>query len=256
MRGVVTVVALVLAGCSTAGGDTTTTLLVSGPTTASTTLPSTTTTLPTTSTTDEECAERDGLLRNTRGFICPPTMSTFDLADLPARHLPGVYATRQFRPGFTFETAAALSTRGESARVVEFDHHTPRPGAIPTEGFRIYASETATRLIPRVYERNAEDPRTEEITVDPIEMWGHAAERLDFTLGPECPSGSGCNLGVTGWPTVNHFVWNTDHRIRFVIVDVPGGPVGIEVFALRSDFDGYWADVVQPIVDSIEFLDR
>ena len=254
MRGVVTVVALFLAGCSTAGGDTTTTVPLSGPTTTATTPPSITTSLPTT-TTDEECAERDGLLRTRRGFICPPTMSTFDVADLPAHHLPGVYATRQFLPGFTFIAAAALSTRGESARVVEFDHRTPGPGAIPTKGFRIYASETATRLIPRVYDRDAEDPRAEKITLEPIEMWGTAGQRLDFTLGPECPSDSGCNLGVAGWPTVDHFVWNTDHRIRFVIVDVPGGPIGIEVFALRNDFDTYWADVVQPILDSIEFLE-
>ena len=126
MRGVTAVLVLVLAACSTAGGDTTTTDPLAEPSTTSTTAaPTATTTEPTTTTTQDECVDPDGdgVLRNRRGFVCPPHLVGWDGTQFnpnPPIHLPGSYETRTFAVPFSFVAPVSLPSNGDSNSLVQF----------------------------------------------------------------------------------------------------------------------------------------
>ena len=201
----------------------------------------------------EECVEQDGILRTRRGFVCPPTMPVFDVDELAERHLPGTYVTRLFHPPISFTLPGPTWSRGERLGFVEIDFLDRGPRAVAERGLRIYGEEIAREVIPTGEQREDEWSVTETLLRTSVDIWGYEARQIDFQLGEACRSG--CNMTVQG-TRQSQFTWDHTHHVRLLVVPLPDGSLAIEVFTPDSEFDTYWTEVAQPILESIEFLDQ
>jgi hypothetical protein len=254
---------LLLAACTTAGGDTTTTAPLAELSTTSTTAPSTTTTEPATTTTEGECVDRDGdgVLRNSRGFVCPPTLVVLSIEPMrgpePTWHLPGTYETRQFEPRLRFARDTRFVTVGETANWLVFE--TDFTG---DEEIAIFSGELGSQLaelpnlVPIVKPDDWEWATEVETTEG--EIGGHSATVTMFTANcrdettPEDDRDE-CEFTI---PAAGDGYWYNAHgdRLALITLDTPE-PVTLIVGTNGRAFDSYWAEVAQPIFDSIEFLD-
>jgi hypothetical protein len=257
VRGVTAVLVLLLAACSTAGGDTTTTTAPLTEPSTTTTAPATTTTTERTTTTVEECTERNGVLRNRRGFVCPPWLIPLDFVGIgtgqTAIHLPGTYDTRQFIPRFRFTREEQFTTVGERTQSVAFDYP-------PNMAMEAFGGEGALELarLPELQPVGRPDDWiwVEELETGEIEVGGSPAMVTSFTancLDETSVNPDACLFDI---PALGNGIWTQLHgqRTAVIVVDTPD-PMTIVVEADDRSFDTYWAEVAQPILDSIEFLD-
>ena len=254
MRGVTAVLVLVLAACSTAGEDTTTTTapLAEPLTTTTTAATATTTTEGTTTTTVEECVERDGALRNRRGFICPPHLAPFGET---VGYLPGHYETQILRPSLGFSLPGRMRSPGEARSVLPF-------------------CDADTNCIPAVMFWTGDNARTfqsldypdavfvSNLTTTETRLGGIPATRLDFEVERDpCPdeftAGAPCFVIRVPEPPPGNAQWAFQPGGRFVLIHVSeiDPPLTVFIEASTVTFDTYWTEVAQPILDSIEFLD-
>jgi hypothetical protein len=252
------VLVLLLAACSTASGNTTTTTApLAEPSTTSTTPSSTTTEEPTTTTTVEECVERDAVLRNPRGFVCPPHLRTIELtgggnaSPETSIHLPGTYTTRLFDPGFTFTNTNQFASAGElptTAQLDTCDGYNCPPLLIAWSG-------TAARWFRDLPLEDLEF--VTNLDRSETQVGGYPAEVADFQ-GRDCEveSATPCYvLTIPEAPGAAQWAYPPDGRFVIISVDTPAGLVVFDVEVQASNFDTYWTEVAQPILDSIEFLD-
>jgi hypothetical protein len=248
MPAVLSIFLLVLAACSAPAesAETTTTTTPA----ATTSNESTTSTVgTTTTTTGPECVERDGVLFDSRGFVCPPRLVT---SQYPQGHSqsvvhgyrPGTYVTTVFGPGFSFTRDVGFKSTGESMTVVNFDEH-------PTCDTNECAREVVA-LSPQTTESLLSNLDSVDWIVDvvssPVQFWGTAGTQVDFTVG-DCPLN--CILSLEGFQDAWGF--REGHAVTVLSIDVAGGPLGILIAADQSRFDQYWTDVAEPILASIEF---
>jgi hypothetical protein len=246
---VTAVLVLLLAACSTAGGDPTTTAPLAEPSTTTTTAPTTTTTTEPTTTTVEECTERDGLVRNSRGFICPPWLWAEGFPEFgDPTHLLGEYETRFFDPALSFAREERFLSLGEN------------PGssvALDGATFTPWVYAIATDRLDEVRSVNyAELEWIADLRTTEIEAYGAPATQIDFQIAEECESFTGeCRIPVFDDLHISIESWTSGDRVRLLLVDRSNGPIGFEITASDGEFDTYWTEVAQPILDSIEFLD-
>jgi hypothetical protein len=260
---------LLIAACTGAAEEPTTSAPLAEPsaTTTSTQPPTTTTSAPTTAT--DECVDRDGdgVLRNQRGFVCPPHLTTYisqasgtmQMADI---HLPGTYTLRTFAPKVRFTRTERFTTWGENGDWVGFDLDVPpHPADIPDQQVFSVADHEAAARIPDLVPWNHPDgwQWVTDLTSTETEIGGHPATVTRFLAS--CPEESvpdqtwpRCSFdeqGAFGW-----FGWRVfdEQWTAVVTVDLPSGPFTIIAYDTLGE-RGYWADVVQPILDTIEFLE-
>ena len=257
MRGVTAALGLVLAACSTAGGDTATTAVPAEPsTTTSTAAPTTTTTEPTTTTSETECVDRDGdgVLRTRRGFVCPPYMRSYDrtgpteaIADI---HLPGTYTLRQFTPAITFTRTERFRAYGENVDIVEYDSHGPYHRILSGAAHENLAAFPDTQPWTHPDHQWKSDIEVTDTTIDgyPATITGFTADCPDPDGGVDTPF---CRFDLEGVP---EWAQTDGQRTAVIVIDLPSGPFTI-VAQSPDDFDTYWTEVAQPILDSIEYLD-
>ncbi|MDX1748588.1 MAG: hypothetical protein R3324_21865, partial [Halobacteriales archaeon] len=258
---------VLLAACSTAGEDTTTTAPLAEPsTTSTTTTAQSTTTEPTTTPTEEECVERDGVLRTRRGFVCPPHLKLleavpgFGLASVE-HHLPGEYRTRLATPAFSFRRTDRFESFGEGPAYLQLDEK-GNWFDVSTDSGGILAFPSS-ETFPRFTDMQPVN-RTEgfdwfvDLTVQEQMIGGHPATISTFTVVCRDPTGvvdsAVCLFGelapALDWGQVD------GQRTAVVVIENRSGPLTILAETHNADdFDTYWAEVAQPILDSIEFLD-
>ena len=257
MRRLVPLVVL-LAACSTAGHDTTTTPPHVEPSTTSTTLSILTTTAAESTTTKaEECVERDGVLRTSRGFVCPPYLAAVGTDG--GSYLPGDYETRLFSPRLRFTRADRFETVGENAQQVGLDNPPAIDGIPPiTRRIDAFAGDAAVAVadLPNLQPGNRPDDWdwTTDVRTSEVLIGGIAAHLTTFTA--VCIHEPGFADPVCHLEMPAPGPWTHNHRagIAIVVVETPE-PLTILAEAGR-DFDTYWTEVAQPILDSIEFLDQ
>ena len=267
MRRLLPVVLLLAACTGTAEETTATTAPLAEPPTTTTRAPSTTTTEPTTTTTGEECVDRDGVRRTSRGFVCPPHLiglmerggsgrpdrrQRANSLIAGATHLPGTYATRQFENPMRVTRVEPFQSDGESPAVLTFDF----PSGKEMVGF---AGEAATQMAalpdatpdnrPEGFEWKA-DVSSQALTVD-----GRPGIVTEYRVECLVDDNAHCNFQIDGLQR-----WSQIHgsRVAVVVVEMSDDEM-LTVVVMTEDaasFDTYWTEVAQPILDSIEFLDQ
>ena len=265
MRGVTAVLVFLLAACSTAGGDTTTIAPLAEPSTTSTrAAPTTTTTEPTTTTTttQDECVDPDGdgVLRHGRGFVCPPYLRTLAGGDQTDIHLPGEYRTRLFQPAVAFTRTGRFTSSGENSDEVVFDTFV-KLGEIPDlQVFSIADHETAAR-IPTLQPWN--HPQgwewVTDLSVIDIEVGGFPATLTQFTANCPEPNDPDTELPLCLFEEPVSVGWSRrvfdGQWTAVVVVELPSGPFTIIAYEVYGKTD-YWTTTVEPLLDSIEFIDQ
>ena len=248
---------LLLAACTSVAGNTTTTAPVAEPSTT-TTVPSTTTTGPTSATTEEGCVERvgDGVLRNRRGFVCPPHLVGWDGTQFnpnPPIHLPGSYETRAFAVPLSFVAPVPLPSNGDSNSLVQIfqgpndDTASSYP---PRSSMRVWTDDAAA-WIATIPESAWDWGEATDVTLTEVTVGGLEGARHDFTC--HRPEGTDCVAGdLTGIP----IGYRHGQHVTIIDVATPAGQAVFEVFADPARFDEFWTEVAGPILDSIEFLDQ
>jgi hypothetical protein len=264
VRSVTAVLVLSLAACSSAGGEPTTTAPLTEPSTTSVRAPSTTTTTEPTTTANDECADGDGdgVLRNRRGFVCPPHLRTLEFIRLNAPaigiYLPGTYETRLFSLPLRFTRDEQFTSLGENAQSVSFEYPSgnSRPGmdAWTGDAARQFGNLSDMRPVNRPDDWVwTEDIETGQVQVDgyPAAVTVFTANCLDETKTVQVDV---CFLNI---PALGDVAINLTHgeRTAMIVLDSPE-PVTFTVSSDARHFDTYWNDVALPILDSIEFLDR
>jgi hypothetical protein len=261
MRQVLPLALLIVAACTGAAEDTTTTAPLAEPSTTATTAPSTTTTtdVTTTTTTVDECTERDGVLRNSRGFVCPPHLRAYELVpgstDTPTGiHLPGTYTLRQFTPAISFTRDERFTSPGENSVYVEYDIVSDQSHMVS------YTAHQAFARFPDQQPSNHDsdwvwknDLEVVETTVGgfPTTITTFSADCLSSALGPGNDGSCLFTIEDEDWLVFD------GQRSGVIVVDLPDGAFTILVESrTASQFDRYWAETVQPFLDSIEFLDQ
>ncbi len=247
MRVVLLVLLVVMSACSPpAGSAETTTSTVSASTTSTS---PTTTTLAVTTSTEPECVELEGVLRDSRGFVCPPNLTQGQSDADTVGYLPGTYKTRIFEPAFTHTRQTNFQAGGENSLLVNLDYRPNCQNEECTRSVFALSPDFASQL--RVYQFQDLD-WVQDLTTTEVELWGYSGTQIDFTVDI-CPSeGNGCFVvieRVDRW----HYLDGSNNRLLFV--DVPGGPVGFQISAHHPRFDLYWSEVAEPILASIEFND-
>lgn len=260
--------ALLVAACSTAGGDTTTTVSgVEPSSTTTTSAPSTTTTESATTTTVDECSERDGVLRNSRGFVCPPYLTPLEARPSFGRprveqHLPGVYRTRLATPAFSFRRAERFESFGEGPAYLQldekgnwFDEQTNSGGVLAFPSSDTFPRFTDMKPV------NRDDGFVwlVDLTVREDVVGGHPATISTFTVVCRDPADAVnsdlCLFGELA-PALD---WGQadGQRTALVVIEHSSGPLTVIAETYNADaFDAYWTETVRPILDSIEFLDQ
>ncbi len=243
MRFVWLVLFLIAASCSTPGES------GQAPTSPSTTQPAgpagsepvtTATSTPTTSA-DPECTEREGVLYNTRGFVCPPHMKPGRFFSDVIGYLPGTYSTQLFEPGFTFTQEVTFQSGGENIELVAIEETN-------TRALYAFAPDPAGELLVFPFDSL---PWVQDLEASAVEYWGASGTQIDFTVD-DCPA-VGCLINISSF--VEAYGWIDGARVRLLIIDVAGGPIGLEIATDASRFDQYWSEVAEPILASIEFTD-
>jgi hypothetical protein len=196
--------------------------------------------------------ESDGVLYDSRGFVCPPSMPFAQVELLPPTwfHRPGTYTMRVFEPGFSFTRDAVFQSYGENALLVSLDE---RPTCSAAECFQtvsVLSAGFVSQLEPVL---TGDTEWVLDLTITPIEFKGLSATQIDFTV-ETCDSAGGlpCSVPIQG---LSSWVYLEETQNRLMIIDVPGGPVGYDIGAHPSSFDQYWTEVAEPILASIEFAD-
>lgn len=237
---------MMLAACSTPAESATTTTTTPATTT---TAAATTTTTEATTTTEPECVERDAVFFDSRGFVCPPHMvlaqTQFQQTTLGYR--PGTYTTRVFEPIFSVIREIGFKSFGENT----FDVSVDEPNCEAPECFQT-VSVLSVDFVDQL-QRFLEDIEwAQDLTSSPVEYWGYNGTQIDFTVDT-CPGNNlGCDVPIAG---ISYWGYPESTQNRLLVIDVPGGPIGVDIGAHTSRFDQYWTEVAEPILASIEFSD-
>jgi hypothetical protein len=252
---VTAVLVLLLAACSTAGGDTTTTAPLAEPSTTTTTAPATTATQATPTTSEEECVERDGVLRDGRGFICPPFLTAG-----PEGHfyLPGEYETRLFQPRLRFSRTDRFESDGENAERAGLDNPPPIDGIPPiTSRIDAYTGDTALAVADLPDNSPSNRPDDWEWTADArtsgMQIGGVTAHLTTFTA--VCLDEPEFTDPICSFLMPGPDPWSHVHGAVISIVEIDTAEHLTIIVEAGRDFDTYWTETAQPILDSIEFLD-
>jgi len=195
----------------------------------------------------------DGAPTTRRGFVCPPEMATavgWPNATAMAIHLPGEYRTRVFEPSLEFVRTDQFHSVGEFYDVVDLG-----------DGVLVFGPRIGEQVVLPPELRPSGKSDDWEWVADPtrfqIDVGGYPATGISFTAhcyAPDDPPGS-CDFVVEGlfvdrWSVVD------GTRLALVAVPVDAGSVVIQVVGSRStNFDAFWSETVQPILDSIRFID-
>jgi len=252
MRVVLLMLLFVISACSAPAEsiETTSTTTVAAATTTEAT--TTTTTLATTTNTGSECIERDGVLYDSRGFVCPPRMSLDQdqLRPLALFHRPGTYTTRVFEPAISFTRDAVFHSYGENAFLVSLD---AQPTCDAAECFKVVNVLSPGFVGQLEKALNNDLDWIQDLTSSPVEYLGYAAIQIDFKVA-DCSEEGGlpCSIPIEGLSFWGYPEFTAN---RLLMVKVPGGPVGFDIGAHQSRFDQYWTEVAEPILQSIEFSD-
>ena len=249
MRVVLLVLLVVISACSAPTESADTTVATSSTTTITET---TTTTEATTTSTEPECVERDGVLYDSRGFVCPPRMGLAQdqFQPLALFHKPGTYTTRVFEPVFSFTRDEVFQSFGENAFLISLDE---KPTCAADECFQVvnvlspgFVGQLETALTGDI-------DWVHDLISSPAEYRGYSGTQIDFTVGA-CSEEGGlpCSIPIEG---LSFWGYRENSHNRLLIVEVPGGPIGFDIGAYQSRFDQYWTEVVEPILASIEFTD-
>lgn len=239
------VLALVMSACvaTEEGGPSEPSVAAVTTTTAAVT---TTTKAVTTTVAEDECEPHpDGYNVTRKGLVCPPSIPV-DADDL-FLYLPGTYRTRVFAVPFEFTRhvqgqaaweadwgvgldvtqTAGFPWATEIAAHVDADYPTPDFAAIAA-----HECASDTRLVERAALISGVEADLLDLVVICDFFWAGATPtgRIDFRDGDR-------------WHLYALQVAGTD-----LIISAVATPV--------SAFDGYFTDVVQPIIDSIRFLDQ
>ncbi len=241
MRVVWLILLLVVASCSKPGesGEVPTSPSTTQPASPAESEPGTTATSTPTTSAEPECTEREGVLYNTRGFVCPPHMKPGRFFSDAIGYLPGTYTTHLFEPGFSFTQEAAFQSGGENLGLVAIEETSNR-------ALYAFAPDPAGELLAFPFDSL---PWVQDLVVSPVEYWGASGTQIDFTVN-DCPA-VGCLINISSF--VEAYGWVDGARVRLLIIDVAGGPIGLEIATDASRFDQYWSEVAEPILTSIEF---
>ena len=252
MRVVLLVLLFLISACSAPAesAQTTTTAIV--PAAVATTEATTMTTLAPTTTTGSECVERDGVLYDSRGFVCPPRMSLDQdqLRPLALFHRPGTYTTRVFEPTISFTRDAVFHSFGENPFLVSLD---ARPTCDAAECFKV-VNVLSPGFVGQLEEALNDDlDWIHDLTSSPVEYLGYAGIQIDFRVDTCSEEGDlPCSIPIEGLSFWGYPEFTAN---RLLMIEVPGGPVGFDIGAHQSRFDQYWTEVAEPILQSIEFSD-
>lgn len=271
MRRVVPFV-LVLAACTGMAEDTTTTPPPARSSTTTAAPSTTTTTEPKTPIANvEDCVDRDGdgVLRSRRGFVCPPTMGNLRLTEdgviynRPGdRYLAGTYATVRFRPAFAFSRTEPFSSGGERSQIVELDATAIRrffqAAAGRVQSVLAFGGPIATDIadmtkhMPINWEEGS--AWATDVVVTSTSLDGLPTEMTTFVAKcPDDPGGvSRCDIPIPG---LDWWWFRDGERVTMVTTEIDDTPFLVLAATEQETFDTYWTNTVQPILDSIEFLE-
>ena len=239
MRRALTVVLLVVVGCSSATGDTTSTVgQAAAPTTTATAEPTTSSTLG-----PAECPPEGGG-QTARGFYCPPELPVVGASGVTAPSqffpsvMPGRYVTRVFDPAFEFVIVDRPTVAVEEQSLVQLY-------AVGGQFLLLTGSVmTATFDWDQVADTECFNPSRPSSQT----MFGQSVQVFEITN--ECEDNS---QAILMQPTL--FVpagWSA----RFYLFASPDGTeLLVMIAALTSNLDTF-IEATQPIIDSIRFLDQ
>jgi hypothetical protein len=201
--------------------------------------------------------------------VCPPRMGELRLTEAGViynrpgdLYFPGTYTTARFQPAFSFTRTETFSSGGERVGIVELDT------AVVRRFFQAAAGRVGSvlafggPLATEIRGMTEDSPINREegfdwasnLVVAETSFAGFAAAKISFVAHcPDQPTAPArCDIAIPGL----EWWWFRDgEAVTMIETRIGDTPFVVLVATEQEEFDTYWTEVAQPILNSIEFLE-